>query len=180
MDFPFVLADGFTPSVPAWSTVGNIDRVTSDATGRNFVLGFGTRSLQLTILGPQAFRLRFNPTPGADYNSEYSVAVVARDLGIASLRLNTTRPPNQLLIDTGAIQIQVALAPFALSVLRNGQLIHRDFPNEGVLFIPNQEVIAVTKAAPPEAFYFGCGEKAGSLTARNGFSFNFFNFDNYT
>src|ERR1019366_6729562 len=84
MDFPFVLADGFTPSVPAWSTVGNIDRVTSDATGRNFVLGFGTRSLQLTILGPQAFRLRFNPTPGADYNSEYSVAVWS---GCGGLRL---------------------------------------------------------------------------------------------
>jgi alpha-glucosidase len=180
MDFPFVLVDGFTPSVPAWSTIGNIDRVTPDATGRNFVLSFGTRSLQLTILGPQAFRLRFNPTPGAVYTSEYSIAVVARDLGIAGVRLNTTRLPNQLLIDTGSIQLQVALAPFAISVLRNTQLIHRDFPNEGVLFIPNQEVIAVTKSAPPGAFYFGCGEKPGSQSAKNGFGFNFFNFDNFT
>jgi len=52
MDFPLVLVDGFTPGIPAWSTVGNIDRVTPDATGRSFRLAFGNRSLQLTVLGP--------------------------------------------------------------------------------------------------------------------------------
>jgi alpha-glucosidase len=180
MSFQFVPVDGFTPSVPAWSVIGNIDTVTPDISGRNFLFTFGTRSLQLTILGPQVFRLRFNPAPGAVYSSEYSIAVTTRDLGIAGLNLNTTRTPNQLLINTGAIQIEVGLAPFAISVLRNGQLIHRDFSNEGVLYIPNQEVIAVTKYAPSGAYYFGCGEKPGSETAKNSFSFNFFNFDNYT
>jgi|SRR5271157_1704631 len=180
MDSQLVLVDGFTPSVPAWSTVGNINNVTPDTTGHNFLLTFGSRSLQLTVLGPRAFRLRFNPAPAAVYTSEYSIAVVTRDLGISGLNLNTTRPPNQLLIDTGAIQIQVGLSPFAISVLRNGQLIHRDLPNEGVLYIPGQQVIAVSKDAPSSAYYFGCGEKPGSQTAKNGFSFNFFNFDNYT
>ena len=154
--------------------------MTPDGTGRNFLLSFGTRSLRLTILGPRAFRLRFNPASGAAYTSQYLIAVTTRDLGIAGLILNTTRPPNQLLVDTGSIQIQVGLAPFAISVLRGGQLVHRDFPDEGVLYIPNQEVIAVTKDAPPGAYYFGCGEKPGSQAAKNGFSFNFFNFDNYT
>lgn len=179
MDFQFVPVDGFTPSVPAWSTVGNIDNVTPDATGRHFLLAFGARSLELSVLGPWAFRLRFNPAPGAVYTSEYSIAVTTRDLGIGDLNLNTTHPAKQLLIDTGAIQIQVGLAPFAISVFRDGHLIHRDLPNEGVLYIPNQEVIAVSKEAPSGAYYFGCGEKPGSQTAKNGFSFNFFNFDNY-
>jgi alpha-glucosidase len=180
MDSPLVLVDQFTPSVPAWSTVGNIDRVTPDATGRNFLLAFGNRSLQLTVLGPRAFRLRFNPAAGAVYTSEYSIAVVSRDLGLTGLHLNTVNQPTQLSIDTGSIRIQVALAPFSLTVFRGAQLIHSDFPNEGVLYILNQEVIAVTKSAPAGASYFGCGEKPGSQTAKNGFSFNFFNFDNYT
>jgi alpha-glucosidase len=180
MDFPFVGVDGFTPSVSSWSAVGKIDTVTPDASGRNFLLSFGSRSLQFTILGPRAFRLRFNPSPGANYSSEYSVAVTTRDLGLTGLSLHTTRPANQLVADTGAMQIQVGLAPFGISVLRNGQIIHHDFPGEGVLYIPNQEVIAVTKSAPSGAYYFGCGEKGGSQTAKNGFAFNFFNFDNYT
>jgi alpha-glucosidase len=181
MDFNFVQVDGFTPSVPAWSTVGNISSVTPDATGRNFLLTFGNNlSLQLTVLGPRAFRLRFNPAPGAVYTTEYSVAVVSRDLGLAGLNLNTNNQPGQLSIDTGSIRIQVSLTPFSISVFRGAQLIHSDFPNEGVLYIPNQQVIAVTKTAPSSAFYFGCGEKPGSLTTKNGFSFNFFNFDNFT
>jgi alpha-glucosidase len=180
MGFQFVPVNGFTPSVPAWSVIGNIDNVTPDATGRNFLLTFATRSLQLSVLGPRAFRLRFNPAPGAVYTSEYSIAVTNHDLGVAGLALNNTRPPNQLLIDTGTIQIRVGLAPFAISVSRGAQLIHRDFPGEGVLYIPNQQVIAVTKDAPPGAYYFGCGEKPGAQTAKNGYSLNFFNFDNFT
>ncbi len=180
MDFPLVLVDGFTPGIPAWSPVGNIDQVTPDATGRSFRLAFGNRSLQLTVLGPRAFRLRFNPAVGAGYAAEYSVAVVSRDLGLAGLNLNTVNQPAQLSIDTGSIRIQVDLTPFAISVFRGAQLIHRDFPQEGVLYIPDKEVIAVTKSVPSTASYFGCGEKPGSRTAKNGYSFNFFNFDNFT
>ena len=162
MDFPLVLVDGFTPGIPAWSTVGNIDQVTPDATGRSFRLAFGNRSLQLTVLGPRAFRLRFNPAVGAVYAAEYSVAVVSRDLGLAGLNLNTrVNRPAQLSIDTGSIRIQVGLTPFSISVFRGAQLIHCDFPQEGVLYIPNQEVIAVSKSAPSTASYFGLRGKAG-------------------
>ena len=121
MDFPLVLVDGFTPGIPAWSTVGNIDQVTPDATGRSFRLAFGNRSLQLTVLGPRAFRLRFNPAVGAVYAAEYSVAVVSRDLGLAGLNLNTVNQPAQLSIDTGSIRIQVGLtrSPSVCSAARS-------------------------------------------------------------
>jgi len=182
MDFPLVPVDGFTPDTPAWSTVGNIDNVAPDAAGFNFLLSFGPRSLLLSVLGPRAFRLRFNPAPASVYTSEYSVAVVTRDLGLAGLRVNTSHPnPNQLAIDTGTIRILVGLAPFSISVFQSatGQLLHRDTPGQGVLYIPNQEVIAVMKDTPAGAFYYGCGEKAGNQAAKNTFSYTFFNFDNF-
>src|SRR5215471_6257660 len=117
MNFPLVAVNQFTPNNPGWSTVGNIDAVTPDAGGRSFLFTFGTRSLRLSVLGPQSFRLRFNPAPGAAYDSESSIAVVTRDLGLAGLQVNTNRQqPNEFQIDTGTIRIVVGLAPFAISV----------------------------------------------------------------
>jgi alpha-glucosidase len=187
MDFPFVPVNQFTPnspsSPPVWITPGNIDSVTPNLGGRNFTFAFGQRSLVISVLGPTAFRLRFNPAPNADYNSEYSIAVVQRDLGLQGM--NLTQPPghaNQLILDTGVLRIQIGLQPFAVAVFRsiNNQLIHADAPGSGVLFIPGDEVTAVMKTAPPGAFYFGCGEKAGSQLLKNNFTFANFNFDNFT
>jgi alpha-glucosidase len=181
MNFPFVPVNGFTPNNPGWSGVGNIDSWSADSTGRNFTFVFGSRSLVLQLLGPTAFRLRFNPASGATYNAETSTAVVNRDLGLASLQASHSQPSaSQLVIETGELTITVGLTPFAVQVYRNGQLIHQDAPGQGVLYIPGQEVIAVMKTMPPGAGYFGLGEKAGSQLAKNNFTFTFFNYDNFT
>jgi alpha-glucosidase len=184
MDFPFVAVNGFTPNTSGWSTISNINQVTADASGLTYSFTFGQRSLLLQLLGPRAFRLRFNPAVNASYDSEYSVAVVNRDLGIAGLKVNKSgSQQNQLVLDTGAVRIEVALqASFSLSVFRSGtnHLIHRDAPGRGVLYIPNQEVIAVMKSAAPGAYYVGCGEKAGSQMLKNNFTFTYFNFDNFS
>jgi alpha-glucosidase len=181
MNFPFVPVNGFTPNNSGWSSVGNIDSWSADSTGRNFTFLFGSRSLVLQLLGPTAFRLRFNPASGATYDYEVSTAVVDRDLGLASLQASHSQPSaNQLVIETGALTITVGLTPFAVQVYRNGQLIHQDAPGQGVLYIPGQEVIAVMKTTPPGAGYFGLGEKAGSQLAKNNFTFTFFNYDNFT
>ena len=181
MNFPFVPVNGFTPNNSGWSGVGNIDSWSADPTGRNFTFVFGSRSLVLQLLGPTAFRLRFNPASGATYNYETSTAVVSRDLGLAGLQASHSQPSaNQLVIETGALTITIGLTPFAVQVYRNGQLIHQDAPGQGVLYIPGQEVIAVMKTTPPGAGYFGLGEKAGSQLAKNNFTFTFFNYDNFT
>jgi alpha-glucosidase len=181
MNFPFVPVNGFTPNNSGWSGVGNIDSWSADSTGRNFTFVFGSRSLVLQLLGPTAFRLRFNPASGATYDYEISTAVVSRDLGLASLQASHSQPSaNQLVIETGALTITIGLTPFAVQVYRNGQLIHQDAPGQGVLYIPGQEVIAVMKTTPPGAGYFGLGEKAGSQLAKNNFTFTFFNYDNFT
>ena len=57
------------------------------------------------------------------------------------------------------------------------QLIHRDFPGQGVLYIPNAEVTAGMKTAPTGAGYVGLGEKAGARSLKNNFTFTFFNFE---
>jgi len=181
MNFPFVPVNGFTPNNSGWSSVGNIDSWSADSTGRNFTFVFGSRSLVIQLLGPTAFRLRFNPASGATYDYEVSTAVVDRDLGLASLQASHSQPSaNTLVIETGALTISIGLAPFAVQVYRNGQLIHQDAPGQGVLYIPGQEVIAVMKTTPPGAGYFGLGEKAGSQLAKNNFTFTFFNYDNFT
>ena len=181
MNFPFVPVNGFTPNNPGWSSVGNIDHWSVDASGQNFTFVFGSRSLILQILGPCGYRLRFNPAPAATYGQETSTAVVKRDLGLAGLTVTHSEPsPGLLVIETGRMSVRVGLAPFAVQVLRDGQLIHQDAPGQGVLYIPGQEVIAVMKTAPPGAGYYGLGEKAGSQFAKNGFTFTFFNFDNFT
>ena len=181
MNFPFVPVNGFTPNNPGWSSVGNIDHWSVDASGQNFTFVFGSRSLILQILGPCGYRLRFNPAPAATYGHETSTAVVKRDLGLAGLAVTHSEPsPGLLVIETGRMSVRIGLAPFAVQVLRDGQLIHQDAPGQGVLYIPGQEVIAVMKTAPPGAGYYGLGEKAGSQFAKNGFTFTFFNFDNFT
>jgi len=49
------------------------------------------------------------------------------------------------------------------------------------LYIPNEEVIAVTKSAPSNRVVLRLRRKAGfPEPPRNGYSFNFFNFDNFT
>ncbi|MFD0892867.1 DUF4968 domain-containing protein [Luteolibacter ambystomatis] len=179
--FPFVPVNGFTPNNPGWSSVGNIDSWSADASGQNFTFVFGSRSLVIQILGPTAYRLRFNPASGATYNAETSTAVVSRDLGLTGLNVtHSLVNPGLLVIETGSITIQIGLAPFAVQVLRNGQLIHQDAPGQGVLYIPNQQVIAVMKTTPPGAGYYGLGEKAGSQITKNNFTYTFFNFDNFT
>jgi alpha-glucosidase len=181
MTFPLVPVNGFTPNNPGWSSVGRIDSSSISPDGRRFTFQFGTRSLVLEVLGPTSFRLRFNPAAGATYDFECSVAVVSRDLGLAGLAVTTSHPtPDTLIIDTGKLGIAINMASFSIQVRRGTQLIHRDAPGQGVLYIPGQEVIAVMKTAPPNARYVGLGEKAGSQLLKNGFTFTFFNFDNFT
>jgi alpha-glucosidase len=180
MNFPFVPVNGFTPNNPGWASVGNIDRWSADPVGRRFSFTFGARSLVLEVLGATAFRVRFDPSPGASYDLERSVAVVSRDLGLTGLTVSYRQPQrDQLIIETGTLSVLVSLAPFEIRVFRGAQLIHRDFPGRGILYIPGAEVTAVLKSIPPGARYVGLGEKAGAELQKQGFTFTFFNFDNY-
>ncbi|MBK1790166.1 TIM-barrel domain-containing protein [Persicirhabdus sediminis] len=178
MSFPFVPIDQFTPSTPAWSTIGKIDSWSANTNKTRYTFVFGQRSLYIEILGPQSFRLRFNPAENAQYNYETSTAVINRDLGISELTITDSQPADdQLVISTGTIDIHVDLSSFEVSVYKGSQLIHRDAPGEGILYIPGQEVTAIMKSTGPGSKYLGLGEKAGAELFKNNFAYTFFNFD---
>ncbi|EHQ25192.1 TIM-barrel domain-containing protein [Mucilaginibacter paludis] len=180
MSYGFVNVNAFTPNTSGWTTIGNISKYTQ--TGNVFTLQLqrdATLSLQISVLSPSTFRVRFNPSANFNYTIETSPAVINRS--IAPVTVNTSKSTaNMLVIDTGTIQICVALNPYLIQVFKNGQLINQDTSGQNLVYIPGQRVIANFKATPQNAKYCGFGEKAGSTLLKNNYTMTFFNFDNYS
>jgi alpha-glucosidase len=178
--------NGFTPNKQdpsggyyGWMSVGNVVASAFDTATHSVIFSAaGGISVKLYLLGSTSFRVRFNPSPGAGYSQSASYAVINSTIDAVTPNV-TTNTPSLYVIDTGKIQIQVNLQPFLISVYRGAQLIHQDTPGQGIFYIPGQEVIANFKTIPANAQYFGLGEKAGALLAKNGFTTTFFNFDNF-
>jgi alpha-glucosidase len=178
MDYTFVNVNAFTPNTQvSWIPIGGI--ASHARTGNTWTLQMaGGLSLQLSLLGPQCFRVRFDPA-GSDYSQETSVAVVTRDLGLEDVTV-VQDDAEALVLDTGQMQVHVALQPFAVSVYRDGQLISTDQPGQGLVYIPGQVVTACFKSTPQGAMYVGFGEKAGAQVVKNQFTMTQFNFDNFS
>jgi alpha-glucosidase len=177
--FPFVTVRDFTPNHGDWTPVGAI--AAHSRSGNVFALRLASDpglSVQLSFLSPTCFRVRFSPTPGADYTRERSVAVVERDLGPVSLAV-TEDPHAGLRVDTGAMRVEVGLSPYRVRVYTRTQLVHADEPRYNLVYIPGKRVVANFKSYPRGARYCGLGEKAGANLLRNEFTFTQFNFDNF-
>jgi alpha-glucosidase len=179
MSYQFVNVDAFVPnSVQGWSGVGDIVSVEPD--GNVFLLRAASgMAVQLSFLGPQAFRVRFHPVDDPDYSRDPSYAVVDRDLGAVTVQV-ASQSSSQLVLDTGSLRVEVGLQPYALSVYRGAQLIHQEPPERNLIYAQGGPAVANFKTVPDNALYFGFGEKAGSQLAKNGFAMTFFNFDNFT
>ncbi|HET9256880.1 MAG TPA: TIM-barrel domain-containing protein, partial [Pseudonocardiaceae bacterium] len=177
MSYRFVNVDNFTPNLGGWTTMGQITSVSKSASAFTFSRGDG-HAVQVSFLGPNAFRVRFQPVANPDYRRETSIAVVDRDLGAASLDVKDD--PHQLRINTGAIEISIDLNPFRLCVYRDGQLICADAPSYNLVFIPGQTVTATFKTYPANALYCGLGERAGGALFKNQNTVTNFNYDNFS
>jgi alpha-glucosidase len=174
--FQYVNVANFTPNAGQWTSLGNV--TSSGQSGNSFTLGMSAGpGPMITFLSNSAFRVRFNPAPGASLTNDISYAVVNRNLGTPSLTVTETGA--SLEIDTGVIRVVVNKNPYALSVYRGNQLIHADTPTYNIVYIPGQEVIANFKVYPANARYVGFGEKAGSQLLKNNFTMTAFNFDNF-
>ena len=176
MSYRFVDVDGFTPNLGGWTAMGQIASVSQSGSAFTLSRRDGY-SVQVSFLGPSAFRVRFQPVTTPDYGRETSIAVVNRDLGTASLDVKDD--PNQLRIRTGSTEISIDLDPFRLRVYRDGQLICADAPFYNLVFIPGQAVTAAFKTYPANALYCGLGEKAGATLFKNQNSVTNFNYDNF-
>ena len=132
--------------------------------------------LKIFILGPSAFRVRFNPT--GDYSMDGSFAVVNKQLGTPTVNV-LQNDHEKLSVDLGEIRLDVLFTPFTVQVYRKGHLISTDTA-QGLLYVAEGgSAVANFKSYPANAHYFGAGEKGGSDLTLNEAALTFFNYDNY-
>lgn len=176
MRYRFVDVDSFTPNLGNWNTMGRIASVRQGGSAFTLSREDG-HSVQVSFLGPNAFRVRFQPVTNPDYSRETSIAVINRDLGAVSLAVKDD--PDQLRIETGPTTVSIDLNPFRICVHRGGQLICADAPSYNLVFIPGQAVTANFKTYPANALYCGLGERAGATFFKNQNTVTNFNYDNF-
>jgi alpha-glucosidase len=181
--FRFVRVDEFTPnSRVSWTSFGPVSVCVRDAGANSFTLTGVSPTpsapapvLKIYILGPQAFRVRFNPR--GDYSHDGSFAVVNSNLGAVNINV-LQQDAQKLSVNLGGIRLDVLFQPMTIQVYRNGFLISTD-TDQGLVYIPGKEAIANFKNYRPNANYFGFGEKSGPNLRMNETSMTFFNYDNF-
>jgi alpha-glucosidase len=177
--YNYVNVAGFTPNAGGWSQIGPVTAANPSANTFVFTLTSSPQNaVTITVLGPTSYRLRFDPNPQSGLSATASAAVVNRNLGTVSA--TGSQSGSTYTISTGAMTIQVNTASFAVTVLRNGQVVDQDQPGQGLLWIPGQTVTAMMKVMPAGGQCVGFGEKAGSTVVKNNFTMTQFNFDNFT
>jgi len=191
--YRYVGVDGFTPnSGSPWTSFGAVSSVKPDSkdpagfifTGVSPGAGLPAPVLKIQLLGPAAFRVRFNPRNSTgDYSQDGSYAVVNRTLG--PIQFKVLRSDADLwsvaLSPDVAVRLDVRLRPFSVQVYRNQVLISAD-EAQGLVYLPSvpgAQAVANFKRFPANAHYFGFGEKAGNSLDLSNNSMTFFNYDNY-
>jgi alpha-glucosidase len=175
--FQYVNVQNFTPNLGQWTSLAAV--TSPGQNGNSFTLGMSAGpGPMITFLSNSAFRVRFNPAPGANLTNDISYSVVNRNLGAPTLTVKESA--QSIEIDTAEIRLVINKNPYGLSVYRGGQLIHADTPAYNLVYIPGQEVIANFKVYPTNARYVGFGEKAGAQLLKNNFTMTCFNWDNFT
>jgi alpha-glucosidase len=185
--YQFVRVDQFTPnSRVTWTSFGNVASCVQDPGANSFTLtgvspgpGLAAPVLKIYLLGPTAFRVRFNPT--GNYSNDGSFAVINSNLGDVALNI-LQNDQQKLSVNLGGIRLDVLKQPFQVQVFLGGQLISTD-TDQGLIYLPgnnpNQQAVANFKNYPANANYFGFGEKGGSTLRMNESSLTMFNYDNY-
>src|SRR5581483_11366076 len=123
LSYQYVNDHDFTPAWGAWTPLANVTGVARNGNAFTLQMSSGPGPI-ITFLSASAFRVRFNPTPGANLANDISVAVVNRNLGPVALRL--TQSGGSITLSTNAIQLVIYQNPYALAVYRGGQCIHAD------------------------------------------------------
>jgi alpha-glucosidase len=190
--YQYVRPDNFNPNSLGWVTIGAITSCLYDKADNIFTLtGTGTPDsagtapppsppvLKIYLLGPYAFRVRFNTAN--EYGMDGSFAVVNKNLG--AFTPNVLQNDNtKLSVDLGGIRLDVIFARFSVQVYMGGELISTD-SDKGLIYscVAGKTGLAVAnfKNLPANAYYFGAGEKGGSDLILNDATLTFFNYDNY-
>jgi alpha-glucosidase len=184
--YHFVRVDGFTPnSRIGWTSFGDVVRIDFDAPTSTFLVtgkasaGNPPPQVKIYILGPSAFRVRFNRQ--GNYQFDTSFAVINMNLGTLQIQI-LQNDATKLSVNLGDIRLDVLTTPFTVQVYRQGVLISTD-TDQGLEYIagadPTRAAVANFKSIPAGARYFGFGEKGGNQINMINTSMTFFNYDNY-
>jgi alpha-glucosidase len=174
--FQFVNVQNFTPNLGQWTSLANVTGAVQSGNSFTLQMSSGPGPV-ISFLSNSAFRVRFNPTPGANLTNDISCSVVNRNLGPVTLAV--TQSASSIEIDTTVIRVVINKNPYGITVFRGNQVIHADTPTYNLVYIPGQEVIANFKVYPANARYIGFGEKAGAQLLKNNFTMTCFNWDNF-
>lgn len=143
-------------ALPQWRSIGAITRV--DTTAEGLLISADPAKVRISVLAPDVVRIRMSRD--GSFRPDSSWAVVRRDLGDS--RFTLTDSPGALELATSKLKLRIGRSPCRLTFYdAAGNPCSEDDSAKGMSWSGNE--IACWKTMPPDEFYFGFGEKAGSL-----------------
>ena len=154
--FPAVLL--FTLLVSSYAQLGPIKSVEPAKNGA--LLQAGSLTLELTVVSPTAFRVRYSQT--GKFSTHASFAVIGTSQDVKVERHDTRQ---QVILSTGQLSASVDRTTGILTFLDpSGEIISQDKPGFPVEF--HGQNFRVYKSLPIDEHIFGLGDKAAPLDIR--------------
>ncbi len=177
--FDFVQVNEFQPNaIEGWNQIGTIKDYNFDGNDL-FLNNEAGYQVKISFLSETTLRVRFKPVISPDYSGNESYAVVNRNLGSVSIDHTYLNDNGGTLhITTGQLDVYIGLAPYGISVQKNGKVITEDTYGKNIVF--SNEAVANLKKSPITESYFGFGEKAGAILDKKEYTMTFFNYDNFS
>lgn len=166
----FLFHFSFCITSSQWKSISNVLEATQTDNGATFSLE--GEQVDISILAPEVIRVRYYPVEYSNA-TDFSWAVVNMNIGGKNFKFE--RFEEKTVLSTSLLELRVDHNPFRLSIYdKKDSLINQDDPKKGMARSGNE--IAVWKVMPQDEFYFGLGEKSGSLD-RKGKSYANWNSD---
>jgi alpha-glucosidase len=165
-----------TAAFAGWTSVGAVKAPTRDG---NALLFRGEQAIvSVSVLGPEAIRVRFSPT--RELGRDHSYAVVSRDLGPTQATFDVGGA--QSVITTAALKVTIRHDPFRVSfATAAGESLDEDDPERGIAVVGKSA--RIWKRLRNDEHVYGFGEKNGRLDKRGnkmgGYSYAMWNSDTF-
>jgi len=176
--FAALLVFAFVPTtaLAGWSSVGAVAAPTRDG---DALLFRGAQAIvAVSVLGPEAIRVRFSPT--REFGRDHSYAVVSRALGSTQAAFDVGAA--QSVITTSALKVTIRHDPFRVSfATAAGESLDEDDPERGIAVVGKSA--RIWKRLRDDEHVYGFGEKNGRLDKRGnklgGYSYAMWNSDTF-
>jgi alpha-glucosidase len=168
----FVPAGAFA----GWNSVGAVSAPTRD--GDALVFHGPQYVVSVSVLGPEAIRVRLAPTK--EFGRDHSYAVVSKALG--STQATFDIQPARSVITTSALKVTIGHDPFRVSfATADGESLDEDDAERGTAIVGKST--RVWKRLRDDEHVYGFGEKNGRLDKRGnklgGYSYTMWNSDTF-